>query len=743
MMTVDEHYAGLNAASSEIRRAVDAAYAAMLADIRSGMSARKAAAKAFASFSGELKDVLRQGLSERMGYPVSDAALSVYQIGNVKLSTRLYQQAMATGVIAQSIVKAEARGWQDARRLALNLYEGYVFRDKEALRVKQPLPKYLRDAVDDAAAAWAKVGSNELGALLDDAVVGPSLARELAKMQAATLKTPALKAAYMQVLQGMEDGVGQDRLQKLLKTAWHERNRYFANRIAQTELHRAYTTAQARDIMGDDEVQAVQIRMSSSHPRTDICDYFSKVDLYGLGPGVYPKDKAPTPPFHPHCLPGDALITSCGRITAVSKRWYDGDMVVVTTASGKRLTATINHPILTRRGWVGAGLLDIRDDVVTSLDRIPVRWGRGLVNDQHQHMPTSIAEIFDAFMRSGEVSSREVPVASEDFHGDGMTGQVAIIGAYGELRNGVNKAALQVGAHHLLDPASPRLRGLLCDCVPDLGGKRFFCAPYGVVCGRCKSRPLARGEFGHAQLACLAPVADVDAMLGERFGHSATLNPVFLCDSQAGHPFSVVPDNSALHVLGDGLSLLHGGGANFAPGPQTNASVDELAFDPRSGDFELSRDILNGSTGEIFFDAVVGINIFAWSGHVYNLETDNGFYTCSNIITHNCRCTAHKMFAYQSSVPRLRHGAHGEFLRSLDASEAAKVMGSRERLHDALSGAEPMDIWNRNTDPLYRVRTVGDVAKGGGPGVDAGTGDAYDIAKSGGKHGGLCAPRRP
>lgn len=390
MMTVDEHYAGLNAASSEIRRAVDAAYAAMLADIRSGMSARKAAAKAFASFSGELKDVLRQGLSERMGYPISAAALDAYPVGNVKLSTSLYRQAMATGVIAQFIVKAEARGWQDARRLALNLYEGYGFRDKETLRVKQPLPKYLRAAVDEADAAWAKVGSNALGALLDDAVVGPSLARELAKMQAATLKTPALKAAYMQVIEGLENGVGQGRLQNLLKTAWHERNRYFANRIAQTELHRAYTTAQARDIMGDDEVQAVQIRMSSSHPRTDICDYFSKVDLYGLGPGVYPKDKAPTPPFHPHC-----------------------------------------------------------------------------------------------------------------------------------------------------------------------------------------------------------------------------------------------------------------------------------------------------------------------------------------------RCVAHKMFAYQSSVPRLRHGAHGEFLRSLDASEAAKVMGSRERLQDALDGADPLDIWNRNTDPLYRVRTVG------------------DVAKSGGKHGGRCAPRRP
>ncbi len=42
--------------------------------------------------------------------------------------------------------------------------------------------------------------------------------------------------------------------------------------------------------------------VSSKHPKTDICDYHAKVDLYGLGPGVYPKAEAPKPPFHPHCF---------------------------------------------------------------------------------------------------------------------------------------------------------------------------------------------------------------------------------------------------------------------------------------------------------------------------------------------------------------------------------------------------------------------------------------------------------
>lgn len=45
----------------------------------------------------------------------------------------------------------------------------------------------------------------------------------------------------------------------------------------------------------------MQLRLSSKHPKTDICDYHAKIDRYGLGPGVYPKAEAPKPPFHPFC----------------------------------------------------------------------------------------------------------------------------------------------------------------------------------------------------------------------------------------------------------------------------------------------------------------------------------------------------------------------------------------------------------------------------------------------------------
>ena len=104
-----------------------------------------------------------------------------------------------------------------------------------------------------------------------------------------------------------------------------------ANCIARTELHRNYSAQQSREYMAADRIEYLQWRLSGKHPKLDICDYHARVDAWGLVPGIYPKAQAPQPPAHPHCLPGDALITASGRITAVSKR----QVVVHSPSCGK------------------------------------------------------------------------------------------------------------------------------------------------------------------------------------------------------------------------------------------------------------------------------------------------------------------------------------------------------------------------------------------------------------------------
>jgi hypothetical protein len=141
-------------------------------------------------------------------------------------------------------------------------------------------------------------------ALLDDPAITNGFKRAYARLQVSELRTPALRAAYRQAIDGieaLESGAGEKHLTKKLKVAFYERNRYFATRIAETELHRNFAIQQAKELLADDAVKYVQWRLSPAHPVEDICDYFAGVDRYGLGPGVYPKEAAPVAPAHPYC----------------------------------------------------------------------------------------------------------------------------------------------------------------------------------------------------------------------------------------------------------------------------------------------------------------------------------------------------------------------------------------------------------------------------------------------------------
>jgi hypothetical protein len=59
--------------------------------------------------------------------------------------------------------------------------------------------------------------------------------------------------------------------------------------------------ARARALMADDEIEVVRYQLSVTHPAPDICDALAYADRFGLGPGLYPKGKAPLPPSHPWC----------------------------------------------------------------------------------------------------------------------------------------------------------------------------------------------------------------------------------------------------------------------------------------------------------------------------------------------------------------------------------------------------------------------------------------------------------
>ena len=282
------------------------------------------------------------------------------------------------------------------------------------------------------------------------------------------------------------------------------------------------------------------------------------------------------PPAHPRCLPGNARVTSIGRIAATSERHYDGDLIVIRTASGKQLSVTPNHPILTPRGWVGAGALQIGNHVIGSRG---VEWSATGFNLDNQNVPTRIEEIAEAFRDALQVLATPVPVSAEDFHGDGKGSKVAVIRTNGLLRDGDNTT--------LGEPFSESaFIARDVDVIDDFNSACFSHLPFK--------------RLGHAALGSVSGLREPLPLFGTALGHAE------------------------IHRLGTA--------------PDRNATLDEALSDGTARDADLAFQILNGAAGEVFADEVVNIEIQAFHGMVFNLETTSGAYIAEGVVTHNCRC---------------------------------------------------------------------------------------------------------
>jgi hypothetical protein len=98
----------------------------------------------------------------------------------------------------------------------------------------------------------------------------------------------------------VERSGGRD-LQRQLDYFVNQRAKYHVRRVVRTEMARAYSQSYIQNAEAQG-FRAVKWNLSPQHPRPDVCDIYANADPHGMGKGVYPSDKVPTMPAHPHCL---------------------------------------------------------------------------------------------------------------------------------------------------------------------------------------------------------------------------------------------------------------------------------------------------------------------------------------------------------------------------------------------------------------------------------------------------------
>lgn len=245
----------------------------IVALLKEGKATQKAILEILQDYNEAVQEEIVGEIKARLGDDYAKLAAIGLAMGEVELSRRLYKNAKATARAVAKEIRAVQKADATLRELAMRLYEGYGFKDKEVLEPVRVLPKYLQKAIKKR---------------------DRKIMRPIEK-----LKTKPLKIAYRQLVENLES-LSQEALKRHIETAYHEKIRYYARRIADTELHRARMSERAMEYLQDSNVELVKYTMSSAHPKTDICDFYAELDV-GYGPGVVPKAQMRTLPLHPHC----------------------------------------------------------------------------------------------------------------------------------------------------------------------------------------------------------------------------------------------------------------------------------------------------------------------------------------------------------------------------------------------------------------------------------------------------------
>lgn len=356
----------------------------------------------------------------------------------------------------------------------------------------------------------------------------------------------------------------------------------------------------------------------------DACSFCQAVN------GAYVKGNGFVMALHPHCVVGSTRIASdlspSGLSTetaslrgaqAVTRRWYSGEVVVLQTASGHVLTVTPNHPILTGRGWVAAGLLQEGDSVVSAFGRDGEHGG--VPNEED--MPPRIE---DCFRPDGVSAFITMPLAAEQFHGDGEHGNVDVVALDSRLDAGDLAAIFQPSQQSAL----PSRFGL---SVPFAGGRGS--AHRGFLRGLSALRGVCARHAGMAFLDAFAGRGNAVLLAGASlrnpgFGQQPIYDP-------SGHP---VPgrdfqDGITRDVFLDRAGNLDGSGAD------RDLSVFQGAKQGLGVDADHARRTVGSLAGQVQLDRLVNVSRRDFSSHVFNLSTENGWFAANGIVTHNCGCS--------------------------------------------------------------------------------------------------------
>ncbi len=450
---------------------------------------------------------------------------------------------------------------------------------------------------------------------------------------------------------GVDAGEDMEQLRARLRAAFAREGSELGDmreeRVARTEAGRAWNTATlaaARALQGPDRPLVKQwITRRDTRVREDHDDANGQLRLldepFTIGPAEMSAPHDPTAPASQvvNCFPGDTLVQAPSGVRRIYRRWYEGPLIEVHTKDGGKLAGTPNHPLLTDAGWKPLQGVELGDQLVGTPRGVRVGTG----DPDVEHGPASLAELYRAAHEAGVASG--VVRGGVDFHGDIADGDVEVVGLHGDLRTDFEPAALQGR-----DDVVLRLpRGGLGDLTgggnrrrPQETGRRTRAAvnsrAAGLVRGGSQRSALLEREALHAEPVSLTAGPDCHASIEQAFADGRAAHVEGAGQGELG--LSGVVSAHDLLVVDVGAGVRSGELDSLGRGTDLHPGLVQGAADAADAALVDPGKVRDGLADRVALHEVRDIQRRWFSGHVYNLETGEGWYTANDIASHNCRC---------------------------------------------------------------------------------------------------------
>jgi SPP1 gp7 family putative phage head morphogenesis protein len=409
-------------------------------------------------------------------------------------------------------------------------------------------------------------------------------------------------------------------------------NRSRAERIARTEVTGAFRQARM------DEAQAAQqdlgirtklMHISALSPTTRPSHSARHSKLFSI---QEEREWWSVVPNMINCyLPGTKVA---GRFKAGSKSYYSGPVVNIVTASGRNLSVTANHPVMTSSGLLPAAKIAKGDNLVAYGLHIENPVGVSALNDEK--VSFAVEDVFSSLLEVGNSVSRRV--ATVDFHGDAefMDKNINVVLADRVLTFGCDSKLAQSLDHLGLKHANPALVHSGGSPLKNL--KRILLASPFLLSVPSHVNSLLSSAFSVAKMACILLTSPFKAGIFKPSIQGNSGYSRFIAYLKNGFSGKVLPVEVAdVEFVRKGWRLNSG---ILEPGPYSSAT-----------NTSNNCEFLEGLSAPVFFDKVVEISVANFSGHVYDLEEVSGLMIAQNLIASNCRCSTVEILVNEKGEP--------------------------------------------------------------------------------------------